>query len=553
MAFTVANTDWNALTTVTSPGTSANPVLKLNAGTSILWAKAAQGGKRVAFAGDVMGRLGFNSTGTRVVDGGELATARAAMAAKIADAARSKLQQFEDALGNGCDFILMQNVSGIEFAKHVNAAPDTAGAIAEFLRILNMPTVQDDVARLIAGDLLLGNFDRIAYNAKEDSAKFHSLNFIYEAGRFLPIDNDTVAPSVQHLKVGKGVHKGFGATKLDLYRTVIKGAVLNQNTTAAFPAAEQASLDAMLGANAVDATAAALGAMFGNALSATDKATLRTYAQNIVPKVRTEMKTLLTECKAPGGGRVGLNALMKAHNNLEGMNYTSFKVKARFAEFLLNDNMSEAEATKSGMAYGMYRDWKEQFDEYLNALPNYAIPVVQLKKLGTLDKLKRGANTAAATMSKVLPTDLVDRSLEQVMKDAKGSKKDLRKGVTDEAKLRQMYATWSTQTDADNRIVKVKTLIVANLLRIDLMKLNAFISEIVASSPADGVARFFGKAITKRVGGTNALVAAYVAQINALRPALNTLPTADQTVVGASALTQLVNDLKSTLYRAAQL
>ena len=556
MAFTLTSTNWKTLTSVTSPGSSANPVLKLTAGTSILWAKAAPGGKRVAFAGNVMGRVGFNSTGTRVVEGTELAVARSAMAAKVADTAKGKLQQFEDALDDGCDFILMQNVSGVEFAKHMNAIPDNNAAIAEFLRILGTSTIQDDIARLIAADLLLGNFDRIAYNATQDSAKFHSGNFIFEAGRFLPIDNDTVAPSAQHIRTPQrpaGTKTSSTPTNEHLYYTVIKGAVLNQQTTGAFPAAEQASMDAMLGANAVDAIAAALAGMFGSTLSTTDKATLRGYAQTIAPKVRTVMQTLIAECKTPGGGRTGLNALMKAHNNLEGMNYTTFKVKARFADLLVNGNKSESEATGTAIAYGKYRDWKNQFDEYLTALPNYDIPVVRLRSLGTLEKFKRGANSAAAAMSKVLPADLVDRSLEQVMRDAKGAKKDLRKNNPDEAKLRQLYTTWHTQSDSDNRILKVKTLIVANLLRIDLLKLNAFIMDILLSAPSDGVARFFGKAITKRRAQTKQLVDAYSSQVNALKPSLDVLSSEEKQLVGTTALASLVEELKTNLYKAASL
>ena len=260
--------NWSELTAVSRPGASANPVLKLTFGATIFWLKAAPGGQRIAFAGTVMQRVGFRRAGAEVLTHDELERlalfpqAQFPAVKEVIDLMRERLRRGEDLVlleHVGGDGTYEENVYGKDF-DFDNATPEARNAaIRKHIELIQSPRAQEDLARMIAADLLLGNFDRaaISNDSGGDSrdTHFHMGNFIYDAATqgFLPIDNDMVAPSLEHIpRIYQGTgkeRKAVAATKLDLYRTaILGGGLLSDGDVFAKP--QQADISALLGPNA---------------------------------------------------------------------------------------------------------------------------------------------------------------------------------------------------------------------------------------------------------------------------------------------------------------
>jgi hypothetical protein len=556
MPFTVQNTDWNALARIEAPKRSANPVMKLvgNANET-LWLKRAPGLARAGFASTVLGRAGFQSSDRTIPANSQEAGVILNKLRPLANTPvlQQRLQDFEEPDRAAQDFLLMDSVPGVDYTDHLPQQPDRA--FAEHLRLLNQSSIRSDLARLIAADMLLGNFDRLAYNSfdKEGKwrAKFHGGNFKIEelaaGARFLPIDNDTVSPSVEHLNAPEG----RAATTEDLYATVIRGGCLNPGTTGAFPAAEQSSMNELLGPNAIDAIYLIIGKYFLADLdrpeNAGDKAEVRIFAVMIAAEVKVQMRNMLDELR-DNQGRQGLNRLMKAYNNMEGMNYDAFKVKSRFADLMVNvQNMDVGEAQKRAMAYGKYRDWKASMTRLLAPVPNYTIPSVAGTKLDLKQAAARKLGnvfTAVKESPKSGPTEV---GLSHDIK------KLVRSGRFTEAELRAEYAKLVNLPDSDRAAVKAKLLCIAELLQFDIVARSVLLEDVLKSVvPGEWVAKFYCKAIYKRRITLQGIVAEFGQKQEVIRSRLLKIgekPPAEKLWLAFSGLRNLSEQLLVTAER----
>ena len=391
MPFTLQGTDWNELAKVESPGSTSNVVLKFTGRNGdVLWFKCAPGLERAEFASKVLNRVGYQSNERVVLRTDPEANVILQKISQVAANLANKITEINGKRASQ-NFLIMTEAGKSYQTLLESVAPEKQ--FETHLALLQKSSIQKDIARLIAADLLLGNFDRISPSAT-GQGKFHFGNFVLDATdlaaatRFLPIDNDTLSPSVDDIQCSKT------PTTDDLYRVVIEGGLLKHNS-ALYSANEQASMLQVLGPNADQAIHATLKSIFVTQFTQDaekDKALLG-YARIIAPLVKQEMQILIAELKHPGGGRVGLNTLMKAFSNVAAMNYDTFKVKCRFADLMVNAaNADPAETQKRAMAYGKYRDWKAEFPKLLKDPTDYKIPAPESSfKLSFGDSVSRKA------------------------------------------------------------------------------------------------------------------------------------------------------------------
>ena len=576
MAFSLNITDWNALGEVWSPGASANPVLRLKSSQSAspLWLKAATGGKRIAFAGNVMMRVGFGTAGTRVVDDPERAFAFRRMHA-VVDAMGTApevatlneiIQAMEARILVGQDLILMDDVQGQEFMKTVEQG--TKGEYAKTLMpIYLQATIQEDIARLIAADLFLGNFDRMAINTGDSirtgswvKTKYNARNWIYDNHHFLPIDNDTFAPSLQHLgKTGGGYdpvlkknRPRVDPTPEDVYRIVIEGGVLaaTQEMENLFAVSTQGSVDAVLGPEGKKNILAILTGDFTPQELTQHAADLDTLGTAIFKRVKEVMAELIQECKNPKGMQEGLNKLLKAHSNVEGMNYSAFKVRSRFAEMMLDTSQPDRsvdDAKSEALAYGKYRDWKEIFLSMLehNPLAAYQdlVPTKEFGKLSTPGKFWRGLKNSSPVASS---------SMRMLLTEAEQSKIHVRSGLPmDKEQLIQELRNRKPELVLESRFVKVQTLQLSQLLQLEMDQYTAFLNTVVQGTFNDVIGKYYKKALLKRRTDLHALADNYYAMISLMENHLAALGTKDTALFGQAALNGKLALLRTSITAAA--
>ncbi|RYH70483.1 MAG: hypothetical protein EON54_01405 [Alcaligenaceae bacterium] len=553
MASTFQAPDWLALQSAAPPGRSANPVLKLVFDGLIVWLKVAKGGARVAFAGTVMQRAGFAGSGTRILPEGErnLAFQVLGAAAEASPALRSTLTRMDQELGDGGDAILLENVVGDgDYRNYIDTQGggllDIKAGWATHAAVMDMSRTQRDLARMMAADMILGNYDRVASNTKNGTHQFNAANFVYNAttGNFLPIDNDTVAPSREHLRK----QNGQPVTQEQLYRTAISGGIL-ADPDGIFPQAEQGSLDAMLGPEAHDHLETCLKYFYSSGISSQDEVIFKSAAAKIAPMVKEELSALLLEMKSPTGGREGLFRTMKAYQGVQGMNYSVFKVKCRFADLVVNNGTSTADAAGTAMQYGLYRDWKALLDEVSSReLPAYQLPLVTLQSLSFSQKVKRTVNTTA------MYTGLLDKSELAVKAAADAAKRSVR-GRDNVATIRASYEQLRTVPDTDNRIIKAKVLLTSSLISAELDELEQFFQQVHAAQSSDPiVARLYAKALRKLELRFHRLWAAFGTLIQQLERHSAALSKQDSQLLGSAVLARKLSNCKQamTLVRHAQ-
>src|SRR5262249_35128529 len=158
--------------------------------------------------------------------------------------------------------------------------------------------------------------------------------------------NDTLAPAPKHFE-------GKPPSSDEVYRTVLRGGIFNNLPNKTFPSKDQFSMDVLLGPGGPAAIAFVLNDLIratGDKPGEPSQA-IKDAAQLVFDEVKVVMKALLTELKTPGSGSQGLNELMKAQSNLVGMGYSTFKVKCRFADLMVNYNPDSEEAVKKALAY----------------------------------------------------------------------------------------------------------------------------------------------------------------------------------------------------------
>lgn len=540
MASTFLAPDWLDIKSAAPPGKSANPVLRLKFDGLVLWLKVSKGGERVAFAGTVMARAGFGGSGTRILRDAELGLAFQVLG-KIGEtnvSVKNVLERMDEELRNGGDAILLEDVVGSGdyrsyIEKEGGGALSMSTGWATHAAVVNMESTQRDLARMMAADMILGNYDRMAVNTADGTNQFNAANFIYNAatGNFLPIDNDTVAPSLKHVRTrGNAL-----ATQEDLYRVAIHGGILADDDCV-FPQAEQGSLDVMLGAEANVYLERCLKNFYRGGYSAEDEAIFKTAAARIAPMVKEELRQLLRETKTPGGDREGLFRIMKSYRAIEGMNYSVFKVKCKFADLVVNNNASTENAASQSVDYGLYRDWKDILDEVsTRPLPSYKVPVVRLQSLGFAQKFKRTVNTAASHVG------VLDKSDLAVKAAADAIKKSVRSGRDSVEVIRSHYEAIKDQPDTDNRIIKAKILVIGTLIRQELTEMEGFFQEVIKRQTAGLAARFYAKAIRKKELRFHALWAAYRKQIQDLERHMDALSKDEAATIGPRALASLVD------------
>lgn len=569
---------WSNLQSVSAPSASANPVLRLKFNdNSVYWLKVAAGGQRIAFAETVMNRVGFNTVGSELLVPSEIdGLARFGVPLLY----QPILKKMREELAKGKDLIFSRHVGGdgtYESKVYQGAADIAEPTAQEFkqagsrhVQIMQGDRAQSDLARMIAVDLLLGNYDRAAISKKLDSGTrndhFHLGNFIYDAASqgFLPIDNDTVAPSLKHMKnvVEKdstGKKTSRKPTKEDLYRTaILGGALLCEEDVFAKP--DQADLGAVLGIEAEQTIYQIMASNWGfkKTFDQQEELDLKAAARNMVPKVRAEMRNLIHELKAPGpNGQLGLFKTLKAYENVEGMDYTTFKVKSRFAELMsaANQPPSVDSGVKYAVSYGLYRDWKEEFLRVVNhPVPTYAVPFVRVAKLTSEDKAKRSFNTAATSLG-ILSGDKSETKAKEL---AGKIKKNVRAEKSSYNDLKTLYETrLKNTTDSDNRIVKAKLLMIGVLVKAELHNLLTMLTELTVPQPNQKlVARFYAKAFAKHSIKLAAVVDAYEVVVANLKRQVNSpeqkmLKSADFTIIGVGpsekTLEKLCNDCRIQL------
>jgi hypothetical protein len=222
----------------------------------------------------------------------------------------------------------------------------------------------------------------------------------------------------------------------------------------------------------------------------------------MVPYVREALREILgfrkdTPTTPTQGATQGLNAIMKAYQNIEGMNYDVFKVRCRFAELMTAAEGGVTAKTETdtnvgrAVAYGKYRDWKQQYLHCLEMPTVYPIPgVVPVPDLSKKEKVGRKLKTFFGVGD---PTELAERL------EAHAVKTMVRKGVADEEELRDEWNKIKILPNTDRAVVKAKILLIAELLRIDIEARFHLFDEIRRLATAgDWVARFYCRFICKR-------------------------------------------------------
>ncbi|NSX16302.1 hypothetical protein [Cupriavidus taiwanensis] len=510
--------DWADVTGLTPRGeTTANPVIQMTLnGGGTAWLKAAPGGARIVFAGKVMERVGFENQGVLLVARQDASGVLDALDARF-PAARGVLAQMRARVGQGDDLVVLQHVGGNgTYQEHVDKERGKKfGKASLDAKVLGHETVRRDFARMLAADLLLGNFDRISLRPGRGQTEYmmHTGNFVYDAAaqRFLPIDNDVVSPSLKHLGSAPG-QLGARPTREDLYRTAILGGELlgagtgwNIAEKQIFPAPYQPSMSELLGteleariAQILLEHAVSSGGVSLEEVSGDYADTFRDLATDIAPQVRETMRQLVQELKSPTGTSESLLKTLKACQNVEGMDYSVFKVKSRFAQLM---TMEEPPDTASGLAnalaYGAYRDWKEALLALAaRPAPDYPMPVVHVTQHDKTTKAKRFANTVL-TKVKVVSEDKAEDSARAL---AKTMKSDLRKGRYDRSQydtLRTAYLALRGRGSFDNRVVKATLLSIGVLVKYELTELSELFASINARKRDDVVAGLYAKALAK--------------------------------------------------------
>lgn len=511
MAFTLQNTNWNELTAVDTPSKSANPVFKLiGQPTEILWLKCAPGLQRAAFAGETMNRLGFQAN-ERIISRRSTEVGTIIPLLKRLCTNHTLIAELEKRADQ--DLLLMANVSGTTYRDHLETLGSQEDKIKDLLQRLGTRAIRTDLAKLIAADLLLGNFDRFGIKVQAPTVStptginptFHAGNFMLDlsaGARFLPIDNDTLVPSVENIDTRTPKQKMSGelpppATTEDLYKTVILGGVLynpDKNGQREFASDLVPSMTAVLGPNAKQAIYLLLVECFREQdFDQKQRDLVQGFADKLIPEIAKQLQVLLGELKRPGSGRQGLNDLMKSYNNLAGMNYNAFKVKCRFADLMVNvKKIDMAEAQKRALAYGKYRDWKPRLAILFAPVEKYGDCLRKSTEALDVGMKDRAGRKFAQAKDKFIPGQ-TDVELSHRIK------KGVRSGKFDESQLLIEYNQLKNLPNTDRAVVKAKTLCSAQLLLFDLTNRRSLLAEVAQYASLDEwVALFYCKAIYKR-------------------------------------------------------
>lgn len=534
------NFDWADVTALKPRGEqTANPVIQVTLqGGGTAWLKAAPGGARIAFAGKVMERVGFENQGVFLVARQEAATVLDDLGRRF-PAANGALGVMRGRVGQGEDLLVLQHVGGNgTYQEHVDKVRDIKfGKAALDSVVLSFGSVRSDFARMLAADLLLGNFDRISMRpGKGGYTEFmmHTGNFVYDAAahRFLPIDNDVVSPSLKHLGSVPGMGPRATPTREDLYRTAILGGELmgegtgwNIQQQKIFPAPFQPSMSELLGdeleqriAEILSEHAVSSGGQSREDVAATFGNLFKVLAADIAPMVRETMRQLVQELKSPTGTSESLLKTLKACQTVEGMDYSVFKVKSRFAQLMTMSETRDAAASLGhALAYGAYRDWKEALIELAaRPAPDYPMPLVQVSQHDKTTKAKRFANTLLTTVGVVDK----DKAEEKARALANTMKEDLRKGryARDQYEaLKTEYLKLRGLGSVDNRAIKATLLSIGVLVKHELTELAELFDSINARKRDDVVAVLYAKALAKTAPQIGQHLQHYEAIINNLR------------------------------------
>ena len=534
-------TNWSDIRVV-AIANSYNPVFILGsqgtpAAAPDLVLKFAPGVERIRFANTVFDRMNMGAGRTRYIARGSAEETAIFAALRPACVGKPLAERVDTAWNKKELGILLMEFNPAQKFEDVIGTANMAEIFANMMLVLQQPTIRRDMARLIAADMLLGNFDRIAFRHSETGvgydAKMHGGNFFYTqlggVAHLLPLDNDTVAPTTQHLS-------GM-ATQEDLYRAVIQGVALQSPVDSSgqniFPESNQASMDWLLGPQAADSIATIIADFFFKAYNvpaARDKATYLPIAQQIVPEVRAALQEILGYRKdhpGPDGAIQGLNTIMQAYRNIEGMNYDVFKVRCRFAELMfaaanggpVNQGATD-ESTQRAVAYGKYRDWKKEYLKCFAPPTFYRIPAAPPpENLGFKQKAERKGAAVRSFFGIGTSPEMV--ALAALRSEAHAAKSLARKSSIFEDDLKRAWDRIKDLPETDRAIVKAKILVIADLIRFDLENRCETFHEICSLAEShDWVANYYCKFIRKRLIELNWTINVFRGQVAAIQTGL---------------------------------
>lgn len=536
----------NAIASIRLPAGSANPVLmlKMNDG-SVAWAKVAPGGERVSFANDVMTAVGFEKQGIRLYNKQDALDALAKIKFRVLrgltqlhpdtplTAFNDKLAVMGEALESPENsFLITEHVGGTGTLQS-HLGDDEGNRLDEnqaadiLIGLLKNPKSQQDFARMMAADLLLGNFDRLGYangmdpygNAYNDTL-LHTGNFILAAtkGGFLPIDNDTVLPAPKHLASASVI--GREVTQEDVYKTVILGGYLiGEGTTASraqgtpqyIPNEGQSSMNELLGENGSQRIFELLLSKMPSLKKATSPtkqqtatiAQLRKISSHIAPLVRSTASQLVKELKQPGIGRKSLLETLRACQSVEAMNYSTFKVKSRFMALMTEAGNREPSnawtqwAVGAALDYGKYRDWKDAFDRILDRDPKDVYEVV------LTTSVRSGWTSLPTAQASADPSLALRNAANRLLTSTASTPADYKKA-------KALYL--ESQTTFANGTPDAKRRLAVPMMMQELAEIAYLIRQVTAPEHRqDFVAACFAKALGKRRDRVSRLLLSYQA------------------------------------------
>lgn len=589
------NFDWNNLKLVEAPGASANPVLKLTfKNGDIYWLKAAPGGERVVFSDHVMNRMGFNTVKSSLITSDEFQKFQSIGSSLAVGAAVNVLKIMQDQLQPGISLIMSADVGGNgTYDSFLNEnspgikqeADDYKEGVKKHLKVMSSPQAQQDLARMIVVDAILGNFDRAAAYSDAESGHFkerdvylnkkaghfHTGNFIYNAvsNGFLPIDNDMISPSLEHIrpynKFNQTTQKNelIKPVKSDIYRAAIYGGLLlggiempefdeNDNIIVkkqVFAKADQTDISRLLSEKSMDVILEIIQNPWGGnwtsqtMLSVMDKAKLSRIAENMVPMVKQAVRDLIAEMKSETSknGEEGLFKTMKAFHAVEGMNYSAFKVRSRFAELITTAGSppDPAYAGAYALSYGKYREWKNSFNDIFQ-LPGveYRIPDnfssnTSSKLFGKINSMTGGNNfhnmdRIVSNAKKLLQSTSMNFFIDACELDFENLKKDYNTHILN-------------GSDEDRNLLKAKLFVIAVLIRYELSKMKSCMNNLVHEVAQQGfeidrmIARMYVKAFSKREVSVHKMLNVYRLLIDKLDKAIkqtNSISREDTNLIG---------------------
>jgi hypothetical protein len=388
------NIDWNQATQVKRFG-STNPVFELKNGAgNKLYVKFTEGNTDgIRFGNQVVKAAGLTAPATKFVS----------LSPGAGHPVLDKLKSLGADVGKASQcssLMIMDEVPGQTAGEYFeNKTPQETAAV------FNDDKFQKQFGRLIAADMVTGNFDRVGFRQYSETVdgkqvpkyhtKLHVGNFHVEqdgqSWNLHTLDNETFNPHTDLLKPGNQSPEG----RAELFAK--GGKADDEKVPEHVPDSTQFSMDKMLSDATPESVKQLMDKHFGAKLKGIDMGPA--YA-NIAQEVKNGVRDIVGQLKGDGG----LNEAAKEASAFspQAADYDAFKIKTRYADMLTRDTsyvglsgkvtkpISPDAALDRVKGYSEYRAWKGDLKEtyyYPSATPGKP-DVQQLTK-------DIGENTAA--------------------------------------------------------------------------------------------------------------------------------------------------------------